>query len=82
VYGVLCKRSCNQSLGITYSKSTSQDSRLQSNALPTELKSDQAVRVGVGAVTDVRGAVLTAPQAKPAKVPTRRRSMASWWHGC
>ena len=49
-------------MGFTYNKSSSQDSQLQSNALPTELKSDQAVRVGVGAVTDVRGAVLTAPQ--------------------
>ena len=48
--------------GITYSKSSSNDSTFKSEALPTELKSEEAVRVGVGAVTDVRGAILSAPQ--------------------
>ncbi len=50
--------------GITYSKSSSNDSTFKSQALPTELKSEEAVRVGVGAVTDVRGALLEAPQVE------------------
>ena len=49
-------------LGISYSKSSSNDSTFKSQALPTELQSQEAVRVGVGAVTDVRGAILSAPQ--------------------
>jgi large exoprotein involved in heme utilization and adhesion len=34
----------------------------QSEALGTKLTSDQAIQVGVGAVTDVQGAILTAPK--------------------
>lgn len=48
--------------GITYSKRSSNDSTFKSQALPTELQSQEAVRVGVGALTDVRGAILSAPQ--------------------
>jgi Possible hemagglutinin (DUF637) len=49
-------------LGITYSKSSSTDTTIKSEALGTRLTSDEAVRVGVGAVTDVQGAILTAPK--------------------
>ncbi len=49
-------------VGISYSKSSSTDSSFKSEALGTKLTSDQAIQVGVGAVTDVQGAILTAPK--------------------
>jgi filamentous hemagglutinin family protein len=49
-------------IGITYSKSSSTDTTLKSEALGTKLSSDEAVQIGVGAVTDVQGAILTAPK--------------------
>ena len=55
-------KSTSSWLGITYSKSTSSDSSFKSEALGTELTSEQAVRLGVGSVTDVRGAIMTAPK--------------------
>ena len=47
--------------GISYQKSTSTDTTLERQALGTELISDKAIRLGVGSVTDLRGAVLDAP---------------------
>ena len=49
-------------LGMTYSKSTSSDSSFNSTALGTTLTSQEAIKVGVGATTDVRGAILSAPK--------------------
>ena len=48
--------------GATYKKSSSSDSQFNSTALGTQLTSEQAIKLGVGTVTDVRGAILTAPQ--------------------
>jgi len=49
-------------MGITYSKSSSTDTSIKSEALGTKLSSDEAVQIGVGAVTDVQGAILNAPK--------------------
>jgi hypothetical protein len=49
-------------IGITYSKSSSSDSNLNTTALGTTLTSQEAIKVGVGTVTDVRGAIMTAPK--------------------
>ncbi len=49
-------------IGITYSKSNSTDSNIKSEALGTQLNSDKAIQIGVGAVTDVQGAILNAPK--------------------
>jgi Possible hemagglutinin (DUF637)/Pre-toxin domain with VENN motif len=54
--------SCDGVEGITYSQSSSTDSTIKSEALGTQLSSDEAVQIGVGAVTDVQGAILTAPK--------------------
>jgi large exoprotein involved in heme utilization and adhesion len=54
--------SCDGVEGLTYSKSSSTDSSIKSEALGTQLSSDEAVQIGVGAVTDVQGAILTAPK--------------------
>jgi hypothetical protein len=48
--------------GINYSKSTSSDSSLDTTALGTKLTSEEAIKLGVGTVTDVRGAIMTAPK--------------------
>ena len=48
-------------MGITYSKSSSTDTTIKSEALGTQLTSAEALQIGVGAVTDVQGAILTAP---------------------
>jgi hypothetical protein len=48
--------------GINYSKSTSSDSNLNTTALGTKLTSEEAIKLGVGTVTDVRGAIMTAPK--------------------
>ncbi len=49
-------------MGFTYSKSSSTDSSIKSEALGTQLSSYEAVQIGVGAVTDVQGAILNAPK--------------------
>jgi hypothetical protein len=49
-------------LGVTYSKRSSTDTTLKSEALGTQLSSNKAIQIGVGAVTDVQGAILTAPK--------------------
>jgi adhesin HecA-like repeat protein len=49
-------------IGINYSKSTSSDSSLDTTALGTKLTSEEAIKLGVGTVTDVRGAIMTAPK--------------------
>ena len=48
--------------GITYRNSKSSDSSLNTTALGTTLTSEDAIRLGVGTVTDVRGAIMTAPK--------------------
>ncbi len=53
---------CDGVEGITYSKSSSSDSSIKSEALGTKLSSNEAVQIGVGAVTDVQGAILNAPK--------------------
>jgi len=49
-------------LGITYSSSSSSDRSIKSEALGTRLSSQEKLQIGVGAVTDVQGAILTAPK--------------------
>lgn len=49
-------------MGITYSKTSSTDNILKSEALGTQLSSNKAIQIGVGALTDVQGAILTAPK--------------------
>jgi filamentous hemagglutinin len=49
-------------IGITYSKSSSSDSNLNTTALAPKLTSEEAIKLGVGTVTDVRGAIMTAPK--------------------
>jgi hypothetical protein len=49
-------------IGFTYSKSSSSDSNLNTTALGTKLTSEEAIKLGVGTVTDVRGAIMTAPK--------------------
>jgi hypothetical protein len=55
-------RTTSSFAGFSYKKSTSTDTTMERQALGTELISDKAVRVGVGTVTDLRGAVLDAPK--------------------
>ncbi len=55
-------KSTSSWLGITYSKTTSSDSSLNTTALGTTLTSEEAIKLGVGSVTDVRGAIMTAPK--------------------
>ncbi len=57
-------RTTSSFAGVTYKKTTSTDTSFKSEALGSELTSKEAVRVGVGAVTDVRGAILTAPKVE------------------
>ncbi len=47
-------------MGFSVGKSESQDASLKSQALGTQLSSTQAIRLGVGSVTDVQGALLKA----------------------
>jgi hypothetical protein len=50
-------------LGIVLDKKSSETTKAQSSAtVVTELKSDQAVRIGVGALADLQGAKVTAPK--------------------
>jgi filamentous hemagglutinin len=49
-------------IGITYSNSKSSDSNLNTTALAPKLTSEEAIKLGVGTVTDVRGAIMTAPK--------------------
>ncbi len=55
-------RTSSSFIGITYSNSQSSDSSLNTTALAPKLTSQEAIKVGVGTVTDVRGAIMTAPK--------------------
>jgi filamentous hemagglutinin len=52
----------SSTFGITTRRSESKDSHLQTQSLDTRLQSDEAIRVGVGSVADLRGATVSAPQ--------------------
>ncbi|WP_194945665.1 hemagglutinin repeat-containing protein, partial [Limnohabitans sp. DM1] len=55
-------RTSSSFVGINYSNSQSSDSSLNTTALAPKLTSQEAIKVGVGTVTDVRGAIMTAPK--------------------
>jgi hypothetical protein len=49
-------------LGMKYRSTTTSDSELNTTALGTTLTSEEAIKLGVGTVTDVRGVIMTAPK--------------------
>ncbi|WP_090143243.1 hemagglutinin repeat-containing protein [Limnohabitans sp. DM1] len=55
-------RTSSSFVGINYSNSQSSDSSLNTTALAPKLTSQEAIKLGVGTVTDVRGAIMTAPK--------------------